>query len=874
MEFLVNKRSKQYSKCCLTNCRSHILNKDELSFFTFPKDPARCAVWIENCKCDQLKSTNNLPANTKYRICSLHFETDMFSNFQKNRLKPEAVPTLFDAMKIEYVDESKNYDNPECSTSDFVPLSYSPPGSSTRSSINSPCLSNASTSTDIETSVIGIQTPSYLSSKTPRKVALQEKLKESERVQAELKQIIINLNQQIANESNNTLDTCLETCKKYLSPTLFMIVKSQIRNKERNFRGFRYSNEIKQLALSIYFLGPRVYNLLHNPLSLPTSRTLRRVTSKYEIDPGLNDFLFNFVSFKISSFKPEALDCVLCADEMALKTNLFYNVSKDKIIGFHESNSRRKYEPAKYALVLMLRGINENWKQPIAYFHVSSSCTGTDLKDIIMSTICRLQNIKLNIKAFITDQGTNFVSFSKSFYVSPNKPYFEVDGKQIFYIFDPPHLLKSTRNMFFKHNFLINDSIVTKAHIDSFYNYDSENNLRLAPKLKHAHIHPGPFEKMRVYLAAQIFSNSVASGMSTTLTSGILPPSAQYTIDFISDMDKLFDIFNSYKAPNLKEFNKPFKNTESQINHLNKMAEVFRNMKVVNKLNGSNITNRMNFINGWLITISSLKMLWYSLNPTKNPNYVLYTRCLNQDCLENLFCYFRQQHGNNLNPTPIEFSRSFKKIFCANYFKHSPGANCIEDLDEILGSELPQCEKILNFEGSDKNLFKFKCINIGTVDYRQLDIPEQNALTYICGYLMRKCLEKHICQVCTDYAYYQKELNQSFLLSFYKAYPTGDHSTFGNLMMPHDDFYNFVSELENIFIDNFPSVSYKDGVGAELKQQMNNVPFNHPCESFNKVFLINLFTRFRIFSAIKFLNRALVSEKKLKDRKLTILKHL
>ncbi|KAL4092242.1 hypothetical protein QTP88_026776 [Uroleucon formosanum] len=615
----------------------------------------KCAVWIENCKCDQLKSINNLASNTEYRICSLHFETDMFSNFQKNRLKPEAVPTLFDTMEVEFVDEPKNNDDLEYSISDFEPSLCSTPGSTARSLINSTRF--ASTSMGIETSVIGIQTPSYLSSKTPRKVSLQEKLKE-----------------------------------KYLSPTLFVIVKSQIKNKERHFRGFRYSNEIKQLALSIYFLGPRVYNLLHNPLSLPT-------------------------------------------------------ISKDKIIGFHESNYKN-YKPAKNAL-----------KQPIACFHVSSSCTGTDLKDIIISTI-----------SFITDQGTNFV--------------------------------------------------ITKAHIDSFYNYDFENNLRLATKLKNAHIHPGPFENMRVYLAAQIFSNNVASGMSTTLKSDILSPSAQYTIDFISDMDKLFDIFNSYKTPNLKEFNRPFENTEPQINHLNKMAEVFRNMKV-------------------LITISSLKMLWYSLNPTKNPNYVFYTRCLNQDCLENLFCYFRQQHGNNLNPTPIEFSRSFKKIFCANYFKHSLGANCIEDLDEILGSELPQCEKILNFEGSDKNLFKFKCISIGTVDYRQLDIPEQNTLTYICGYLMRKCLEKYICQ-----------LNQSFLLSFYKAYPTREHSTFGNLMMT----YNFVYELENIFIDNFPSIFYEDGVSTKLKQQMSNVPFNHPSS--------------------KFLNRALVSEKKLKARKLTILKHL
>lgn len=55
--------------------------------------------------------------------------------------------------------------------------------------------------------------------------------------------------------------------------------------------------------------------------------------------------------------------------------------------------SLKKYELAKYALVLMIRGINHNWKQPIAYFLVSNSCTGIDLKDKILTTICRLQNI-------------------------------------------------------------------------------------------------------------------------------------------------------------------------------------------------------------------------------------------------------------------------------------------------------------------------------------------------------------------------------------------------------------------------------------------------------------------------------------------------
>jgi len=51
----------------------------------------------------------------------------MFSNFQKNRLKAGAIPTLFDTIGVDRVDEPKNNDDPECST-DFVSLSCSTPG--------------------------------------------------------------------------------------------------------------------------------------------------------------------------------------------------------------------------------------------------------------------------------------------------------------------------------------------------------------------------------------------------------------------------------------------------------------------------------------------------------------------------------------------------------------------------------------------------------------------------------------------------------------------------------------------------------------------------------------------------------------------------
>jgi len=65
---------------------------------------------------------------------------------------------------------------------------------------------------------------------------------------------------------------------------------------------------------------------------------------------------------------PESSECVLCADEISIKSNLFYNISKDEIIGFNETNNRKTYDPPKFVLVLMIQDRNDNWKQPIAFF--------------------------------------------------------------------------------------------------------------------------------------------------------------------------------------------------------------------------------------------------------------------------------------------------------------------------------------------------------------------------------------------------------------------------------------------------------------------------------------------------------------------------
>lgn len=98
----------------------------------------------------------------------------------------------------------------------------------------------------------------------------------------------------------------------------------------------------------------------------------------------------------------------------------------------------------------MLRNINYDWKQPIAYFFINNSCTGIHLQNIIFAVITRIQKTSLKIRVLTSNQGLNFTSFSKTMNVPCKRPFFYANGQKIFDVFDVPHLLNSTRNNFFQ----------------------------------------------------------------------------------------------------------------------------------------------------------------------------------------------------------------------------------------------------------------------------------------------------------------------------------------------------------------------------------------------------------------------------------------
>ncbi|KAK9722071.1 Transposase protein [Popillia japonica] len=275
---------------------------------------------------------------------------------------------------------------------------------------------------------VSLQTGSLLTRNTPRKTKLRREL-------LKVKRRVLRL--QSAPEAIPTKQEFLKQCDLHLSSELAAIVKFNAQYGCKDFS--RYSSEYKEFALNVYFLGPKVYTYLGKIFKLPKVRTLRRWTQSWDVCEGTSTFLYEALRLRTVQFKAEARECILCVHEMSLKTNLFYNKGRDEIIGFHKTNGNCMFKPAKFAIVLFLKGlkgIHVNWKQPLGYALTNSTCGGKDLKTMLFSAITKLREIDLNVRVVISDAGSNFLKFAADNGVKAETPYFYVQENKVFYLFD------------------------------------------------------------------------------------------------------------------------------------------------------------------------------------------------------------------------------------------------------------------------------------------------------------------------------------------------------------------------------------------------------------------------------------------------------
>ena len=204
---------------------------------------------------------------------------------------------------------------------------------------------------------------------------------------------------------------------------------------------------------------------------------------------------------------------------------------------------------------------------------------------------------------------------------------------------DPPHLIKNVRNNLKKHGLQVHGHDVKWKYIEELFNLDVTFPIRMAPKLTSKHIELPPFSSMRVKLATQVLSHSVAAGISTLSILGRLPPDAIHTGSFIERFDQLFNAFNSSSTSSPQKMRYAMSATSEHLSFLQDCAQWFKGVKS----NGPR--TRLPCLQGWEMSIQSLLCLWEELRQYQNVKFLLTGR-LNQDSLENLFSVIRGKGGH------------------------------------------------------------------------------------------------------------------------------------------------------------------------------------------------------------------------------------
>ncbi|XP_022163982.1 uncharacterized protein LOC111029326 [Myzus persicae] len=358
-----------------------------------------------------------------------------------------------------------------------------------------------------------------------------------------------------------------------MNETSINFFKTQLKSQYISPRGRRFSIDDKIFALSLFKSSAKTYRLLSKTFALPSRKTLMDLLRQLQLEPGVNDQIINHLKETVGNFKNK-LDthCVLLFDEVSLAAGTQYCELEDKIIGFQDlGNDNRKLKFADKALVFMVRGIKRKFKQSISFYFTESGMKTPDLVVALKETIRAVQATGLKIIATVCDQAPTNVAALNILHKETIENYtrkgiekktlgFEIDGIEIVPLYDPPHLLKD------------------KLRLDI--------GERMAPKLTDSHIYPDRLKKMKVSVAAQVFSQRVGSIMLMLSEwageqEDKLNIAAADTAKLCLFIDKLFDSVNSSSTSVLpgKELRGAVFSTSAHWKFWNEAIQILESMK-------------------------------------------------------------------------------------------------------------------------------------------------------------------------------------------------------------------------------------------------------------------------------------------------------
>lgn len=349
-------------------------------------------------------------------------------------------------------------------------------------------------------------------------------------------------------------------------------------------------------------------------------------------------------------------------------------------------------EVANQSMVYMIKGVNDPIMLPVAFYFISSlngSQRANMLNGVLQAVsecgvrICSItfDGLPANITMCV-ELGANMEPDSPDFSPLFVNPF---DEQKIAIFIDPCHVEKNVRNAIAGKEIILNSKHqkIEWKYFVALEKCSREEGFILVNKLTRKHI-DWRQRKMKVNLAVQTLSNSVADSMSYLKSLGHSNfEESDATVEFIRYFNNIFDIFNSRGA----SVNSHFKSALCEANkdeifaYLDQADEYIRGLclRLKNrKLRSIIKTRSKTAFRGILINIRSLKYLYEELVETKHLMSKIRTFMLSQDFVELFFCKIRSLHGFNDNPTVQQFVSAYKKLLCNSNILASKDANVKE----------------------------------------------------------------------------------------------------------------------------------------------------------------------------------------------------
>lgn len=413
-------------------------------------------------------------------------------------------------------------------------------------------------------------------------------------------------------------------------------------------------------------------------------------------EPGITSESLAALEMKANekAAKGEPLLGGLIMDEMAIRQHVEWNHHTKHLEGVAQPHQQDGNEmpdhsvPAKGAMVFMVSGIQDSWKIPVAYFFIAGM-NAEEQKTTIETILISLHEAGVTIVSLTFDGTSTNLSTAnalgcnlKPSSCKPLKTCFKhpCADYEVFVIFDPVHMQKLVRNTLHAQGTLLTRNGVVKwSYIEKLNELQNRSGNRLASKLTDKHIN---FQnsKMKVSLAVQVISQSVASALGILRASDDSFADTEATEEFLSLFNDMFDLFNSMSS-DAQGFKRPLSKLNFDLYHnaFEYLEEFLRNIKLRDGTPILESRNKTGFL-GFLVNIYSFREI-YRIYPGiyVEENGILdelFTYLFSQDHIETFFGTIRTKGGCNNNPSTTQFKAIYKRLLTNNNITCSAKANC------------------------------------------------------------------------------------------------------------------------------------------------------------------------------------------------------